>query len=163
MNKTLSKAIMHWTRFRNKSLRTSTQKITLIENEKTMKNDDTARVLNTFFSNTVRDLKIPDYNNCDPMAENIQELVLKALVKYRNHRRILTIGEVCQVNFQFSFRYVDKDEILTEILNLDASKPCQDTDIPSRIIEENVDMFTDTLHSSLIIQFISLNFHQPLN
>ena len=43
-----------------------------------MKNDDdTARVLNTFFSNIVRDLKIPDYNNCESLAENIQEPVLK--------------------------------------------------------------------------------------
>ena len=134
MNKTLSKAVMHRTRFRNKYLRnktdenkrkskkqrnycvsllrktkreyysnldvknitdnktfwktvkrllsdkvTSTQKITPIENDKIVKNDnDTARVLNTFFSNIVRDLKIPDYNNCDPMAENIQEPVLKS-------------------------------------------------------------------------------------
>ena len=134
MNKTLSKAVMHRTRFRNKYLRnktdenkrkskkqrnycvsllrktkreyysnldvknitdsktfwktvkrflsdkvTSTQKITPLENDKIVKNDnDTARVLNTFFSNIVRDLKIPDYNNCDPMAENIQEPVLKS-------------------------------------------------------------------------------------
>ena len=57
---------------------TSSQKITLIENDKIVKNDDkTARVLNTFFSNIVRDLKIPDYNNCESLAENIQEPVLK--------------------------------------------------------------------------------------
>ena len=29
-------------------------------------------VLNTFFSNTVSNLKIPDYSNCDPLAEIIQ-------------------------------------------------------------------------------------------
>ena len=137
MNKTLSKAVMHRTRFRNKYLRnktdenkrkyrkqrndcasllrkpkreycsnldvknitdnntfwktvkpflsdkvTSTQKITLIETYKIVKIDnDAARVLNNFFPNIVRDLKIPDYNNCDPMAENIQEPVLKAIVK----------------------------------------------------------------------------------
>ena len=121
---------------------TSTQKITLIENDKIVKNDnDTARVLNTFFSVIVRDLKIPDYNNSDPMAENIQEPVLEAIVKYRNHPNILTIGEVCKINPQFSFRCVDKDEILKEILNLDASKACQDSDIPSRIIKENADIF----------------------
>ena len=115
---------------------TSTQKITLTENDKIVKNDnDTARVLNTFFSVIVRDLKIPDYNNSDPMAENIQEPVLEAIVKYRNHPNILTIGEVCKINPQFSFRCVDKDEILKEILNLDASKACQDSDIPSRIIK----------------------------
>ena len=82
------------------------------------------------------------------MAGNIQEPVLKAIVKYRNHTSILTIGEVCKKNPQFSFRCVDKDEILKEILNLDASKACQDSDIPSRIIKENADIFTDILHSS---------------
>ena len=75
----------------------STQKITLIDNNKIVKNDDdTARVLNTFFSNIVSDLKIPDYNNYNLLAENIQEPVLKAIVKYRNHASILTIGEVCK-------------------------------------------------------------------
>ena len=113
MNKTLSKALIHRTKFRNKYLRnktdknkrkytknqsycvsllrkskreyysnldvknitdnkvfwktvklfqsnkvTSTQRITLIENDKIVKNDnDTARVLNTFFSTIVRDLR----------------------------------------------------------------------------------------------------------
>ena len=35
-----------------------------------------------------------------------------------------------------------------EILNLDPSKACQDTDIdiPSRILKENADIFTDILH-----------------
>ena len=128
---------------------TSTQKIILIENYKIVKNENgTARVLDTFFSNILCDPKIPDYNNCNPMAENIQEPVLKAIVKYRNHPSILTIGEVCKKNPQFSFRCVDKDEILKEILNLDASKACQDSDIPSRIIKENADIFTDILHSS---------------
>ena len=48
----------------------STQKITLIDKDKIVKNgDDTARVLNTFFSNIVSDLKITDYNNCYPLAE----------------------------------------------------------------------------------------------
>ena len=124
---------------------TSTQKI----NDKIVKNDnDAARVLNSFFSNIVRDLKIPDYNNCNPMAENIQESVLKAIVKYRNHPGILTTGEVFKKNSPFSFKCVDKDEILKEILNLDASKACQDSDIPSRNIKENADIFTDILHFS---------------
>ena len=73
---------------------------------------------------------------------------LKAIVKYRNHLSILTIGEVCKKNPHFSFRCVDKDEFFKENLNLDASKACQDSDIPSRIIKENADTFTDFLHSN---------------
>ena len=80
------------------------------------------------------------------MAENIEESVLKAILKYRNHPRILTIGEVFKKNSQFSFKCVDKDEILKEILNLDASKVCQDSDIPSRNIKENADIFTGILN-----------------
>ena len=56
----------------------------------------------------VNDFKIPDYNNCDPFAENIQEHVLKAIVKYKNHPSILTIGEVYKKNPEFSFRCIDK-------------------------------------------------------
>ena len=70
------------------------------------------------------------------------------MVKWRNHPAILTIGEVCKKNPQFSFRCVDKDEILKEILNLVASKACQDSDIPSGIIKENAEIFTDSLHPS---------------
>ena len=49
---------------------------------------------------------------------------------------------------QFSFRFVDKDEFLKEILNSDVSKAYQDSDIPSRIIKQNADVFTDILPSS---------------
>ena len=96
---------------------TYTQKITLIDNDKI--EDDTARVLNTFFSNTISDLNIPDYNNCDALAENIQEPILKAIVKYRNHPK----------KIQFCLRCVDKVEILKETLNLGASNACQVSDI----------------------------------
>ena len=82
------------------------------------------------------------------MVENIQKPVLKAIGKYRNHPSILNIEEVCKKNPRFSFRCVDKNEILKEILNLDASKACQDSDIPSRISKKNADIFTDFLHSS---------------
>ena len=99
---------------------TSTQKIALIGNDKIIENDDdTARVLNTFLSNTMSDLNIPDYNDCDALAENIQEPILKAIVKYRNHPK----------KTQFCLRCVDKEEILKETLNLGASNACQVSDI----------------------------------
>ena len=82
------------------------------------------------------------------MAGNIQDSFLKASVKHTNHPRVLIIGEVCKKNPQFDFRYVDENEILKEILNLDASKGCQDSDVPSRIIKENANIFTEFLHFS---------------
>ena len=40
----------------------------------------------------------------------------------------------------FSFSEVAKEEILTDILKLDASKACQDNNIPSKIIKEKADI-----------------------
>ena len=71
------------------------------------------------------------------MTGNIQETVLKAIVKYRNHPSRLTIGEVCKKNPQFFVRGVDKVEILKEILNLGASKARA-----SKIINKNADMYS---------------------
>ena len=48
----------------------------------------------------------------------------------------------------FSFSKEAKEEIFRDILNLDVSKACQDTDIPSKIIKENADIFASFLHSS---------------
>ena len=42
---------------------------------------------------------------------------------------------------QFPFKFVDKDKIIKNILNLDSSKARQDSDIPSRIIKKNADNF----------------------
>ena len=47
-----------------------------------------------------------------------------------------------------SFSKKAKEEIIRDILNLDVSKACQNTDIPSKIIKENADIFASFLHSS---------------
>ena len=79
---------------------TSSEKITLIEEDEIIGNDsDTARVLNTLFSNIVSNLKIPEYTKCDPLSEFISDSVLKSIVKYRNHPNILKIGEVCHMSW----------------------------------------------------------------
>ena len=49
--------------------------------------------------------------------------------------------------FFFSFSHLDKEEILKEILSLDLTKVSQDTDIPTKIIKDNADIFSDFLLS----------------
>ena len=78
---------------------TSTQKIILIEKEEIIIGDDNiAEVLNTFFSNIDSNLKIEGFSNCDPLANNIRDHVLKCRVKFRNYPSILAIGEVYNKN-----------------------------------------------------------------
>ena len=93
---------------------------------------NTAPILNIFFSNILGNLKIAEYANCDPISDNINDIVIKSTVKYHNHPIILKIGEVCNRKqcSLFSFSHVDKKENLKEILSLDSTKVSQDTDIP---------------------------------
>ena len=44
---------------------------------------------------------------------------------------------------------MEKREILNEIVNLDASKSCQDADVPMKIIKENADIFADFIHPAI--------------
>ena len=55
---------------------------------------NTAKVLNTFFSDS--NLNIAEYSNCEPVANNVSDPVLKCVVTYRNHPIILAIVEVCR-------------------------------------------------------------------
>ena len=88
----------------------SREKVTLIEEDEIIESDiNTARILNTSFSNIVSNLKIAEYANCDPISDNINDPVIKSTVKYRNHSSILKIGEVCNrkqcyLFFLFAFR-----------------------------------------------------------
>ena len=47
-----------------------------------------------------------------------------------------------------SFSEVARDEILKEILSLDTTKACQDNDIPTKILKENADIFSDFLFAN---------------
>ena len=117
----------------------------MIEEDETIGNDsDTARVLNTSFSNIVSNLKIPGYPKCDRISEFISDSVLKSIVKYRNHPSILKIGEVFHgSNANFSLSTVQRTQILNEITQLNSSKSGQRTDIPTKIIKQNSDIFAN--------------------
>ena len=108
--------------------------------------------MNTFFSNIVSSLNFPEYVINDPISDDISDPIIKLIVKYRKHPSILTTGEVCKERKRkhaaFSFSKVAMEEIFRDDLDLDVSKACQDTDVPSKIIKENTDIFASFLHSS---------------
>ena len=75
--------------FSDKSI--SGDKINWTENGECTKTElKTAEVFNRF-SNTVKNVKIPQYSNFDPIAQNIEDLTLKTMVKYKNNPNALTI------------------------------------------------------------------------
>ena len=56
-------------------------------------------------------------------------------------------------DLQFLFNFETKNKILAEFHNPDKKKACQDTDIPVKIIKDNIDIFSE---------FILHNFHNSI-
>ena len=52
---------------------------------------DNAELLNFFFSNAVKNLKIPEFSDSNPLAENIPHPIFKAILKYKNQASIIAI------------------------------------------------------------------------
>ena len=128
----------------------SNERITLIENDETIKTGKgTAKVLNVLFSNIVQNLDTQQYNVDDPIWENTNDPFLKAIVRYRTHPSIITIKKFCNSKSHFSLKNIQKEEILKEINNLNINKATQNTDIPTKTIKENSDIFGDFIFSNL--------------
>ena len=79
--------------------------------------------------------------NFEGISGNISDPILKAIVKYRTHPSTKAIKGVSNSSDFFSFDIVDKEKSLKEISNLDHTKACQESDIPTKIIKENADIF----------------------
>ena len=70
----------------------SSEKITLVEGTKILKNDkETAKVLNNYFSTITQNLKIPQCKEQDPISTSISDPVMRAIVKYRAHLALLLL------------------------------------------------------------------------
>ena len=122
---------------------------TATENDKVMNNNnETANLINTFFSNIVTNLHVPNHHDYEGISRNISHPTLKAIVKYKNHPSIKAIKRVSNSNDLFSFDIVGREKILKKISSLDHTKACQESDVPTKIIKENVDIFAEVLHLS---------------
>ena len=70
----------------------SNEKITLVEDNKIISEDkDIAELLNFFFLNAAKNLKISKISYFNPLAENILHLIFMAILKYKKHQTIIGI------------------------------------------------------------------------
>ena len=138
-------------------------KIHLIENDELLKTDlETAEVFNEFFSNIVQNLNIPRFPNNESFVNNINDPTLKAILKYRKHPSILTIRDKFQIKETFTFVEVNQKEIEKEILNMDVNKASQSSDIPTKILIENVDIFGNFMCTSFKNTILTSQFYENL-
>ena len=66
------------------------------------------KVLNAFFSNIVKNLDIQQYNVDDLICENVNDPLLKTIVRYQNHPSIVAIKKFCNSKSHFSFKNFQK-------------------------------------------------------
>ena len=99
------------------------ERITVVEYYKIIENDkSTASILNEFFSNTIATLGITQYNEAEPVKDNMGDPLMKAIMKYRFHPSIVAIKKNCDSGLSFTFSQVERDEIMKEINNLKHTK-----------------------------------------
>ena len=127
----------------------------MLENNELVKTDlETLEVLNNFFFNIVQNLDISRISNEVHFINRIEDRTLKAILKHRKHPSIVAIRNKCKNKGSFSFVGVEKKEIEKEILKLDANKASQNSDIPIKLLKENVDIFSD---------FVCTSFNSSIN
>ena len=125
------------------------------ENETISDNNEISEKLNNFFADIVKNLNIPQYEDHLVNTDNIDEPILRAKVKFKNHQSIQLIkchyenknNTFCfNKNNTFCFSNITHTEIEKELTNLDFSKSSSNSDIPTKSIQDNIDIFTPILH-----------------
>ena len=138
--------------------------ITLKESNKTITNNvELAEAFNTFFSKIVPNLNIDNNLGDNITNPNITDPVFCAIQKYEKHSRILKIKEMMGTNnLSFSFKFIDRKKIFNELQKLKSKKACQGSDIPVKIIKENIDIITDFIYNNFNNSLFSSYFPSNL-
>ena len=128
----------------------SNEKLTLIENNDIIKNEEkTATVVNNFFSNVITSPNIQQHNETGPKSQNINDPLTAATIKYRSHPSIIAIKDKCNSDLYFNFSFVEYDEVMKKINKLKTNKATQNTDIPTKLIKENSEILPDFTFENL--------------
>ena len=70
---------------------------------------------------------------------------MKEILKYRDHSSIVIIRNQSKNRNSFNFTNAERKELKHLILNQDANKVSQSSDIPLKILKKNTDIFSDFL------------------
>ena len=116
--------------------------------------------MNTFFSIIVQNLNISRFLDSNPLIQNIKDPSLKAIAKFRKHLSIIAIERKYRYVPSFSFVEVNEPDIEKEILNLNGNKASQNSDIPTKVIKGNSDIFRSFLCTNFNSSIKTCKFSQ---
>ena len=84
-------------------------------------------------------MKILEYKETNPLAEEIANPILKSLRKYNKHPSVTAIRNL-NIRSHFEFSFVCVAEVLKETKKLNPRKAAQSTDIPVKNLKANADI-----------------------
>ena len=115
-----------------------------------------AKIFNDYFVNIVKKLGLFMKEQSTISTENSLNEVEIAITKHGNHPSIIAITEKMEKlgNPSFGFDFTSYEEIVKEVNSLKIRKVSQKTDIPVRIIKENID---------IVSYFLYHNFNNSLS
>ena len=120
----------------------SKNKITLIENDQLLSdNKDVAETSNDFFTNVVQNLGIPENEDLLTDTHRTSDLLFQAIFKYQKHPSIEAIQYAVSNKEPFNFSEVSEADITKEIKNLLTSKASQQSNVPTKILKKNIDVY----------------------
>ena len=107
-----------------------------------------AKIFNEYFVNTVKNLGILTEKESATFTENNLSEVEMAFKEYKNHPSITAIIERMKNlgKFTFSLNFISHDDTVKELNKLKSKKASQKTDIPIKIVKENLDIISYFLY-----------------
>ena len=131
--------------------------IKLVKNDEMIDGEsEIANIFNEYFVNIVKKLGILTEEQTTYSAANQLSEVEMAIIKYKNHPSIKAITDRMEKLGKptFNFKFTSHEETEKEVNNLKIKKASQKSDIPLKIIKENVD---------IISYFLYHNFNNSLS
>ena len=97
----------------------------------------------------VPNMDITNNNNFLSNRDTSDDPLEKIIEKYKNHPSITCIINTTNFELTFTFQPVTKNQISTLIKFLNDKKAVQSTDIPTKLIKEFCDFFSEFIYKSI--------------
>ena len=87
-------------------------------------------------------MQIREFREKIPLLEQIKNSTLKSKLKYRKHSSVIVVGDLNNRS-SFWFSLVIFEKVLKELRKLNPRKAAQSSDVPVRVLKDNVDIFAN--------------------
>ena len=119
-------------------------RITLIEKEAIIFDDQKVEEISNFFGKANEKL---DIKACNNISNNVgySDPLETGIKKYENHSSIVAITEKFNLNARFEFREVNLKDVEKEILNINTKIAVASNSIPAKVFQEASDICSPVL------------------